>query len=260
MSPAPDGAKRTALVGVDAQIPPLPAPVGRRRTALDLHSHLHDLIVNGTLAPGTQLAQAEVARALGVSRSPLREAFRMLAQEHLIVAEPDQRAVVAPFDLGEQDSIWAMRVLTESLAVQIAADRLSSGALADLESALDGMRTGLETGDDDLYGRSHRAFHDTVDGPAGRTLNELVRTLADRTSVFMASHNEPIPHSKQEALDDHVVIYAALAERDPIKARHAAAMHIGRPAIIMLAHVAPTFEPHAVRVALSSLGIDATGL
>jgi DNA-binding GntR family transcriptional regulator len=57
-----------------------------RRTSIDVHTHLRDLIISGALPPGTELKQAELARVFAVSRTPLREAFRMLQEEGLISA------------------------------------------------------------------------------------------------------------------------------------------------------------------------------
>ncbi|HVT66961.1 MAG TPA: GntR family transcriptional regulator, partial [Trebonia sp.] len=93
-----------------AELPPLEVAT-RRRLVLEVHDHVRTLIVNGVFPPGTVIRQAELARNLGVSRTPMREAFRMLQEEGLISAEPNQRPVVRGIDIADLDSAYATRVL-----------------------------------------------------------------------------------------------------------------------------------------------------
>src|ERR1043165_2210506 len=88
-----------------------------RRLALDVHAAVRAMILSGELPPGAPVLQAELARTLNVSRTPMREAFRLLQGEGLIENKPDQRAVVRAVDPGEVDAIYTSRVLVESVAV-----------------------------------------------------------------------------------------------------------------------------------------------
>src|SRR5437868_5286132 len=81
-----------------------------RRLSVDVHEQLRDLIVQGELAPGIVLSQAELARQFGVSRGPVREAFRRLQEQGLITAEPDQRPRVTGFDPVGLDSLYGARI------------------------------------------------------------------------------------------------------------------------------------------------------
>ena len=78
-----------------------------RRMSLEIHAYLRELIASGVLPPGTELKQTELARAFAVSRTPLREAFRMLQEEGLISAEPNQRSRVLGFDPEELELLYA---------------------------------------------------------------------------------------------------------------------------------------------------------
>ena len=91
---------------------------GPRGLALTVHQKLRQVILDGSLGAGTILNQAELARAFGVSRTPMREAFRMLQEEGLIRAEPDRRAVAfqpaqqrhrAVQDFGADPVSWQQR-------------------------------------------------------------------------------------------------------------------------------------------------------
>ena len=72
-------------------VEPLTIP-DKRRSRVAVHARLRQLILDGTLPPGSLLSQLQLSRALGVSRTPLREALRMLQEEGLVDAEPNQRA------------------------------------------------------------------------------------------------------------------------------------------------------------------------
>ena len=83
------------------------------------HTRLRRLIVRGAIAPGSELSQVELARRLGVSTTPLREALRRLEAEGLVDSRRNRRPRVRAFDVEELDSIYAARVLLEWLAVRL---------------------------------------------------------------------------------------------------------------------------------------------
>ena len=92
-----------------------------RRTSIDVHAHLRELIVSGVLPPDTELRQAELARVFAVSRTPLREAFRMFQEEGLIAGGLNQRSRVLGFDPDELELLYAGRVTLECLGVRLTA-------------------------------------------------------------------------------------------------------------------------------------------
>src|SRR5882762_1619922 len=104
----------------DAMVDPLKgvSPVPREpndHAASAVHHHLRSLILNGTLTPGSTLNQVELAPRLGVSRTPLREAIRMLQEEGLVEAEPQKRARIVGFDPADLEAAYVQRILLESL-------------------------------------------------------------------------------------------------------------------------------------------------
>ena len=118
-----------------------------RRTSIEVHAHLRELIISGVLPPGTELKQAELARVFAVSRTPLREAFRMLQEEGLIAGEPNQRSRVLGFDPEELELLYAGRVALECLGVRLTAGHLSREEERSATSAMREMsgRTGPTT-------------------------------------------------------------------------------------------------------------------
>src|SRR5271156_1826880 len=98
-----------------AEIEPL-SRVSGDHAAGGVHAYLRRLILDATIPPGTVVTQVELAARLGVSRTPIREAIRMLQEEGLVVAEPQKRARVIGFDPAEVEAVYTQRVLVESLA------------------------------------------------------------------------------------------------------------------------------------------------
>src|SRR5271155_4979248 len=103
-----------------AAIDPLPRTSGDHAVA-GVHAYLRRLILDATIPPNTTITQVELALRLGVSRTPIREAIRMLQEEGLVVAEPQKRARVIGFNAAEVEAIYTQRVLIESLAAKMTA-------------------------------------------------------------------------------------------------------------------------------------------
>lgn len=230
-------------------------PERSRRTALDLHERIRGLIIDGSLAPGSQLKQAVLARELAVSRIPMREAFRMLQQEGLIRAEPNQRAVVASYGVQEQANVWAARMMLETLAVQLSVDFFSDEQIESLHQILLAMRAGMKARDQRLYRESHRSFHAVAGFRAGEEISKEIVSLADKTTTFLSLSGKVVPHSAGQALADHQAVFAAIKEGDRRLAASAVALHIARPAIIHLKDVDSDFEPTTLMLSLELLGI-----
>ncbi|NDO89840.1 GntR family transcriptional regulator [Cellulosimicrobium cellulans] len=141
-------------------IPPHSPAVGRTLLRDDVYTRLRDAIIDGTLEPGEQLRDVELAAWLGVSRTPVREALLRLARGGLVVARPGRSTVVSSLDLRAlreaRDVVAAMHQLAVRQAVPLLTD-------ADLDAMRDAARrfaAAVETGDvdaaiaadDDLHG------------------------------------------------------------------------------------------------------------
>ena len=156
-----------------------------RQTSVSVHAYLRDLIISGALPPGTQLKQAELARVLAVSRTPLREAFRMLQEEGLISSEPNQRSHVLGLDAEELDSLYAARITLESLGARLTAGRLSREEIRGATSAFKEMERTYRAGDMASWTVAHRGFHRLLVGRCGATVLRTINSYAEQSERYV---------------------------------------------------------------------------
>jgi len=180
-------------------------------------------ILDGTYPGGTPLRQESIAAALGVSRMPVREAFRHLAAEGLIILHPHRGAVVATLSAHELQEIYEMRAALEPLALRLALPRLTKGDLGKAEEALDAARD--ETNPERLAALNWD-FHHSLYQPADRP--RLLATISNlhlnvdrymRVVLTVMQH-----HSASHA--EHEAILEACRARDEAAATRRLEAHI----------------------------------
>lgn len=180
-------------------------------------------IISGALAPGAPLRQDHVAREFNSSHVPVREAFRHLQAQHLVVAVPRRGVRVAPLDTHSVKEIAEMRAALEVVALRHSGPRLTIAHLAQIELALiegDNAKTIEE------FEMANRAFHQALVAPCGmpRLLASLDGLqLANSRLVFaMARSVGWRPRSNQ----DHRLILQALRTRNVDHACNLLTRHI----------------------------------
>ncbi|HLH62794.1 MAG TPA: GntR family transcriptional regulator [Ktedonobacteraceae bacterium] len=212
-----------------------------------LYHRLRKLILDGTYAPGTMLSQVELAEVLGVSRTPLREALRMLQKEGLIEAEHNQRARIPSFNPQVLDSIYASRVLLEALGIRLTVPRLHAYDLEMLQNTLTEL---LAAGDAERREEPHRRFHRLLIAYAGEYLYDTIAGYADRCTFYRRMYVQSDPRNRVIADAEHEAILQACIARDAETAAYRLTQHLARTALTLLAQLTPEYEPVAVRTAL----------
>jgi DNA-binding GntR family transcriptional regulator len=228
-------------------------PVPRRpndHAAVAVHEHLRALILNGTLPPGAVLNQVELAPQLGVSRTPIREAIRMLQEEGLVDAEPQKRARVVGFDPGHLEAVYVQRILLESLAARLSAPRTTEAEAEGLEDLLRGMRELAVAEDLDAWQDLHREFHRRlVQGTVGLQLERAIIGQMERSERYRFLYQ--VARSWEAGNAEHESIVAAYRERDGDEAARCLVAHLARTALTLIAQLAPTYDPTALRAAVA---------
>lgn len=139
---------------------------------------LADRIISGSLEPGSRLGQDRIAEEFGASHVPVREAFRRLESQGLVVSEPRRGVRVAGFSMDEITEVAEMRAALEVLALRHAAPHLTK---AILDQAEDATRAGDKAGDVQAWEEANRAFHRLILTPCA--MPRLLKTIDDLHSA-----------------------------------------------------------------------------
>jgi DNA-binding GntR family transcriptional regulator len=243
------------MSSVTTSIAPVPRRDGDHATAA-VHAHLRSLILQGTFPPGTQLNQVELAPQLGVSRTPLREAIRMLQEEGLVEAQPQKRARIAAFDPSHLEAVYAQRILLEGLAATLTAQSCTDEDVRELQERLTDLRSYAAAGDRDRWFEVHREFHRLLVRDVGPSLARAIANHADRAEHYRQMTMSPDDATGRAVADaEHQEIVAAFARRDGRGAAAALAAHLARTAVTLVAQRSPAYDLSAIRVALSAYAL-----
>ena len=183
---------------------------------------IRDGILTGRHAPGQRLIADDLARELGVSRMPVREALHRLEVAGLVAITPHRGAVVSDLSENECVEIYHIRAVLEGLATRLATPHLSESDHARLAALLETMEAGVKTEDPERVLTVNREFHTLIWSAAGAPrLRELLENLYD-TSQRLRNVSLLIPGRLEQITQEHRLIAEALARRDPVAAeRHA---------------------------------------
>lgn len=184
-------------------------------------------IVDGRLRPGERLGEERVARELGVSRAPVREAARLLVQRGLLVAHPRRGFFVRSFSRSEVDDLFALRLIVERHAAGEVAMQDADAAVDELELHMEEMGRAAADGDSQAFVDADMAFHRTICRRSGNArLVKLFDELAEEMRVILRTVGE-LDEDKQRLVRSHVPILDAIRSRDAQSAREAMAFHVG---------------------------------
>src|SRR5471032_1642269 len=132
-------------------------PIARQALPEAAAERLRTLIIEGELAPGARLNERELSERLGVSRTPLREAFRMLAADGLLVQLPNRGAQVVSLSADDVRHAFEVMATLEGLSGELAVARVTEGDLADLAALQAEMEQAHAEHDLPTYYRVNRA-------------------------------------------------------------------------------------------------------
>jgi DNA-binding GntR family transcriptional regulator len=187
---------------------------------------LREAILDGVLAPGAWLREAEVARELKVSRTPVRDAFRTLAAEGLVNINANQGAVVSPMTTDDVIELYAMREVLEGLASRLSARRSARRCLEEFSVLIPEMKRVGAAGEISKLSRLNFQFHEIVREAAGNRY--LDRSLAQ---IQNAARRFPdptlgLPGRVKESIEEHVVLADAISRGDAAAAEKLAIEHM----------------------------------
>lgn len=189
-------------------------PVKREPAAIVISARLTEAIMDGTLAPGTQLGEAELAGQLGVSRGPLREALQRLVQQGIAVSEPHRGVFVTRLDEDDVRDIYLARTAMESAACRLVlkqnpqrtADRLARVHRTMASAARRGNHTALSSADMDFH-------HTLVQESGSPRLQRIAETLFVETRMCLSALHGDHP-DPAAMVEEHQALIDALRDED----------------------------------------------
>ena len=207
---------------------PARVEAARRRHAPSLgesvYLELKGAIRDGAYHPGERVREAEIAARLGVSRTPVREAFRRLQSEGLLGFEPQRGVVVAELDRQHVTELFAVRQYMEGMAARFAAQHGTEAEIEGLGRIL--ARARDATDDLRAFSQINWEFHHTIVAAArNRFVSQMFASLADSLALLRGARFIP-PGREHEILNEHQAIVDAIAGRDPDGADEAAQHHV----------------------------------
>lgn len=183
-------------------------------------------ILQGELAPGAKLIEATLAEALGVSRGPVREAFRMLEEAGLVRQEKNRGVFVRSIPLDEAMEIFDLRAIMDEAVGRRLAEAITPEQLRRVRAMVEAMERAVKTGDADGYHLLNLDFHDKLVAFSGnRKLTSIYRRLINELSLFRRMNlvdAKMLPISAGE----HRAIVKAIASGDPEAAGRAMRQHV----------------------------------
>jgi len=187
----------------------------RRTRTEELRLRLSDDIVRGQLAPGAALDETELAHRFSVSRTPVREAIRMLAASGLVEVRAHRAAVVARPTHDHLIGMFEVMAELESLCAGYAADRMRGAERRALEDAHEKLRVLIQRGDPQRYYEVNEAFHATIYAGAHNSyLAELTLATRGRVQPFRRAQFRNLGRlAKSHAEHDRVVQAILRGER-----------------------------------------------
>jgi DNA-binding GntR family transcriptional regulator len=189
-------------------------PVARQSTAELIADQLRSAIMYGTLAPGTQLGESELAARFAVSRGPLREAMQRLVQEGLLRGERHRGLFVIDLSASDVRDIYLARLAIERTACQLIMAGNRGEAVARLSEALSTLVAAATGGDRNAMSGADQAFHQTLVSCSGNTrLERMAQTLLVETRMCLAALQEHYPEPS-ELVAEHQVLVNAISDGD----------------------------------------------
>jgi DNA-binding GntR family transcriptional regulator len=200
---------------------------------------LQQRILTLELPPRTRISEADVAKRMGVSRQPVREAFKRLAKLGFLQIRPQSATTVS---LISEEAVLRARFIRTALEVQTcrrACEKLTPSGLAALASLIESQKAAIAAQDRDRFHALDDQFHCEicVQSGVGYVWELIHDNKAHMDRIRMLSLNAT---SQRQALEEHIDIFTAISARDPDRAAEAIIKHLSR--ILLLIEEVKTLD------------------
>ena len=194
-------------------------------------------ILQGRLPPGHRLKEGELARELGISRTPIREALFVLQAEGLVVATPNRGATVRSYELDELRDMYDLRAVLEGHAARRAASRLEQAQIDELRASCDRFAAVAERGELSAIVAENLFFHEAIhEAAASARLTEMVQQTIALPLVYRSFVWYSLDQIRT-SLHHHRQLVGAFEQRDAERAEMIMKEHVHEALDVLVAHV-----------------------
>ena len=194
-------------------------------------------ILTGELKPGERLMEIHLAQKLGVSRTPIREAIRMLELEGLVTMVPRKGAEVARISEDDLKDVLEVRKVLESLATRLACERITEEQKIMLSNAADEFVKATSSGDATAIAQADVRFHDEIINASGnKRLAQMINNLAERIYRYRLEYIKDEKNHKR-LIEEHAFIMKNVIEGNVSEAVGCAEKHIDNQEENVLSHL-----------------------
>jgi len=205
-------------------------------------NRLRDLIIRGELHPNAHLGERELCERFEVSRTPLREALKVLAVEGLVELLPHRGARVACLTRADVQHMFEVMASLEALSGELAAAHVTDEQLAEIDAIHAEMIEAYERRDLPVYFDHNQAIHERIVAAGGNpVLREVYQGLSSRIRRARYAANM-VEERWAAAVDEHEAMLAALHARDAGELSAILRDHLHKKCEVVLAHLASLDE------------------
>jgi DNA-binding GntR family transcriptional regulator len=195
--------------------------------------YIRERIVDGSISGGTKLNPTAIAKVLGISRMPVREALVQLDAEGLVTNRANRGAIVTPFEPEDVEELFEMRAALEGLAARHAAQHHTEVQLEELTALA--MRMNRVSADAHHWMRLHDEFHDIFCLMGGRRrLNAEIRRLRASVRPYVLLYNHVYARTEMDGAE-HLALIEALRTRNALLVERSMINHISTAGIGVIA-------------------------
>lgn len=187
--------------------------ISRKSLHEQLVDRLQNLIIEGVLSPGTKFPEKELCEQFGVSRTPMREALKVLAADGLISLEPNRGAWISQITIEELEEVFPVLAALEALSGELACESITDEEISEVRALHETMLKHYQERNLAEYFHTNQEIHKTIlKGARNATLSLQHRSLAVRVrrARYVANMSE---ERWQQAVEEHEEIMAALENR-----------------------------------------------
>ena len=201
-------------------------PITRRTLHDEVLERVRDMIIEGRLAAGARIHEGQLGQQLGVSRTPLREALKVLASEGLVELVPSRGALVRQLTGKDVQDMLAVLIALEDMAAPLACSHASDAQIQEVRQLHDEMLAFYRAGNRLQYFKRNQQIHTQLIAISGNESLALVHETVQSRMRRVRYLGDQDDSTWKGAVSDHEEIIAALEARDAARLKKAMTHHL----------------------------------